>query len=299
MRMKSFPLRSLLLTIGVCLASWLPASADTGAVTRIVSLAPSITEIVFDIGAGDRLVGVTRYCKFPPAADSIAEVGGFIDPNLEAIMALKPDVVLHLAEAQSTARRLADAGLLTVGVNHRTLVGALESYEIIGRAVGREKSAKRRSRELALALENILLRAGGPNPPKVLMSIGHGDEPGALRSVTVAGDEQYYSEMIRVAGGVNVIRESAVRYPELSPEGLLALDPDVIIDIFYADSVSVKEQTRILAQWASVGPLSAIKHNRVYVLAGNHLVIPGSRIIRAIEDFSRVIRPSAWRNEQR
>lgn len=259
---------------------------------RIVSLAPSITETLFVLGADSLLVGVTQYCKFPAAADTLPEVGGFLDPNLEALLALEPDLVILLRESGELADKLRKLGLQTLSVNHQTVDGILESYSSIGAFVGQRARGDSISAAQSARLQEIQERTENIPRPTALVSIGHSDQPGVIKSVYVTGRDDFYSALLEIAGGTNVISDSRVRYPVYDVEGITALNPDYILDIFPGgESEQSIDRTFVLKQWASLSDLNAVRQNRVIVLEGTHMVIPGPRMLKITEAFLAALHP--------
>ncbi|NQT40991.1 MAG: ABC transporter substrate-binding protein, partial [Planctomycetes bacterium] len=126
---------------------------------RIVSMAPSVTETLFALGLGDRVVGVTRYCKYPPEADEKDEVGGHFDPNFEAIVALRPDLVILLVEQEESRQALNSLGIATLVVRHKDIEGVLESISTIGRVCGAEETAGQLLADIAGRMEKIRRRS--------------------------------------------------------------------------------------------------------------------------------------------
>src|SRR5688500_12074017 len=197
---------------------------------RIISLAPSTTETLFALGLGDRVVGVTRYCEFPPEARSKPSIGGYYDPNYEAVVDARPDLIITLPEHVEVRRELQKLGLAFLTVDHRKVPGILESVETLGAACGVPEKAAALRADLAARIRELAARTAGRPCPRVLGSIGRmaGDE--SMTRITACGRGGFYDELIGLAGGVNAF-EREVSFPAISPEGLLAARPDVIIDL--------------------------------------------------------------------
>ncbi len=258
---------------------------------RVISMSPSITELLYALGADSFLVANTKYCKFPPQTDTLPEVGGYLDPNFEAIVALEPDLILLLKEQKDVAEKSRELGIKTLMVNHQTMSGILESYQLIGAALGVTHGADSLTRIQSRQLAQIADVIRDQPVPRVLVVIGHNDDSKVIKTVTVAGREKYYSDMIAAAGGVNAITDSIVRYPQLSPEGLSAIDPDIIIDLYYAEGSEPIDSGSVQARWRSLPHLQAVKNKKVFVLEGAYLAVPGPRFVRVVREFARVIHP--------
>lgn len=266
----------------------LRATALANPPQRVVSLAPSITELVFALGADSVLVGVTRYCTYPPAADTLAEVGGYLDVNLEALLALEPELVITLVEHGELHEQLEKLNIEFVAVNHQTVAGILESYTLVGARLAPERgdSLARAQRELIASARTLTESAGRPT---VLLAIGHSDQPGMIKDVYAAAQEGFYSELIDICGGENVVTEERIRYPVFSAEGVAALNPDYIIDVFPGGEPV--DRGFILEQWGALSDVAAVRNNRIVILQGQQFVIPGPRFVNMLGDLLGALHP--------
>ena len=216
---------------------------------RIVSMAPSITETLYALGLGDRVVGVTRYCDFPPDVQRKTRVGGYFDPNLEAILMLKPDLVIMLEEQVESMPAMDKLKLETLVVSHKTIDGIIDSFRAIGRRCGRGPEGRRMAREFKDRLERIRAKTQGLPRPRVLFVLDRTFGRGHLTDVYVAGADDFFDTIIELAGGRNACRVQGARNPVVSPEGLLWLDPDVIVDLARSDVLEKHSQQTIRADW--------------------------------------------------
>jgi len=258
---------------------------------RLVSMAPSITEMVYALGLGNRLVGVTRYCEFPPEAKKVTETGGFLDPNYEVVMRLEPDLVILLAVHAEAKQRFKELGIPTLEVDHRTLDGILDSIAVIGKSCGTESSAAELLSEIESRLEYIESQTRDLERPRVLLSAGRGIGSGRITEVHAAGKNQWYDDVIRMAGGKNAFTNEAVQFPTLTGEGLLHLNPDVIIEMIPELDETDHTAEDLVADWNSLDELTAVKNGDVHILTGDYVTIPGPRVIRVVEDIARVLHP--------
>jgi len=258
---------------------------------RIVSLAPSITEMLFALGLGERVVGVTEYCNYPPAAKSKAVIGGYATPNYELIVDLRPDVVFLLDLHQQQVAYLEDLEKPTVTCKSEFIADIIESLRTIGDYCGVEN----RAAEIVQSMENRLKLIGertkGRVPPKVLVSLGRSMGTGTLQEVFAAGTNTFFNEVIELAGGQNAVGTRSIVYPRLSAEGIIALNPDVIVDLVVGmeDKQINKEQIRAL--WHDTPQINAVKNNRLHVFSQDYVVIPGPRIVLLVERLAEVLHP--------
>jgi len=261
--------------------------------SRIVSLAPSITEILFALDLGDRVVGVTRYCDYPAEAATSAKVGGYYDPNYEAVVALGADIVILLPEHEEPKECFAGLGVETLAVSNTTTDGILDSISTIGRRCGAAAKADRIVSGIRARMARVAERTQGLPPSRVLVSVGRSMGSGGLKDVFFAGEGTLYDEAITLAGGVNACRGGGAKYPKLTAEGVLLLDPDVIVDLFADIATSGRSEDEVRADWQSIPGARAVAAGRVHILTNIYAVRPGPRFISLVEDLARILHPEA------
>jgi iron complex transport system substrate-binding protein len=298
---RIFSLLAVLLVVGIILTVvWLGPStlaparkqhADMDRPARILSMAPNITEIVFALGLGDRLVGVTRYCDYPPAAREIARVGGYVDPNHEAILSLRPDLVILLSSQTQSRAELTQLGLRALTVPHRTTEDVHDAIRRIGSACGAEDRAKTLLDDIEKRTAAVTRAVVGRTRPRVLMCIGRDTGTGQLGGLVVAGRGGFHDEIIRQAGGVNACRDEQVEYPQLSAEGVIRLNPEVIVDLVTPDNPDGKTPAEIRQQWSRLRTVKAVGEGRVYVIVGRYAFVPGPRYVAFLEELARLLHP--------
>ncbi|MDG5816026.1 helical backbone metal receptor [Chitinispirillales bacterium ANBcel5] len=253
---------------------------------RIISLAPSITETLFALGLGDRVIGVTSYCKHPPQTEGIEKIGGYADANLERIISLKPDVVILTGEHEKQRIYLERFSITTLVVENYSISAICSSFAIIGRHCG----VKSASDSLIGLFADKVPDDGNSvhSAPKVLICVGR-DNPGAGRvgSVFAAGKSTFYNDLVEAAGGVNAFFSRSPNYPRLSPEGILSLEPDIIIDI--ASSMGEYSCDMLINDWSSFTRLPAVRNNNVFCLSNDYATIPGPRMLLLLEDIRKII----------
>ena len=275
-------MRRLLLLALVCECASTAAADARGVPRRIVSLSPSVTEVLFEAGLGPRVVGVTSYCRFPREVLALPKVGGYLTPSYEALVGLQPDLVVTLPEQADIEPRLTALGMPILRVDHRSLAGIVRSIEQVGQRCGGEADANRAADALRQALARAARVAAGPRP-RVLICFGRTED---VRRLTAAAPGTVHDDLIAQAGGVNVLASRAVAYPTLSAEGVMRLDPDVIIEF----SSSGTDPAALRRQWNRLDSVRAVKSGRVYVFRGEFLSVPGPRFARFAETIARSIR---------
>ncbi len=279
-----------------------PASMSFGAppAPRIVSLAPSITESFYAMGLGDRVAGVTRYCVNPPEAKSRPQVGGYLDPNYEAIVSLRPDLVALIAEHREARERLAALRIPVLAVDHSTPAGILDSLPPLAKAAGDEEKGVLLARELGERAERVRKAVAGRPPVRVMVVVGRTLGPSAgsgsgSGDIYVSGTDGYYDQLVAWAGGVNAYRERTLKFPALSAEGILRLDPEVIVEVAPSLAATAEARAESLAFWRSLPRLRAVGEGRVHLVADDWAVVPGPRFVLLLEELARILHPEvSW-----
>jgi iron complex transport system substrate-binding protein len=271
----------------------LEASGASGSapVERIVSMAPSITEVLFALGLGEKVKGVTRYCDYPPEALSRPRVGGYLDPNYEAVLALQPDLVIILAEQAERISFFEELNLRCLVVDQSGVEGIQRSVLQIGRACGAGPLAEELAGKLRARIERVRARTAGLPRPGVMVTVGRNLTHDSLKDLYISGRDGYYDELIGMAGGVNVYRERTVAFPTVSAEGIRELDPAVIIDMIPDLDKSGADTAACRRAWDFASGVAAVDSGRVYVFGEDYVVRPGPRFILLLEDMARAIHP--------
>jgi len=256
-------------------------ATQTKPARRIVSLAPSATEILFAIGAGDRLVGVCSYCDHPRQVEDLPRVGTFTSPSIESIVAARPDLVIG---ARGPATMGAVAAIRRVGVpvlivEDTTLDAVWTAIDEIGRRTGREEAAGELATELRRRLDAVRRRLAGVARRRVLVVVGQ-------TPLVVAGVGTFVDDLIRIGGGVNVAADTGQPWPRLSIETVLARGPEVIID-----SALGHEEGADPGLWGRFPTLPAVREHRVHAYRSFAALRGGPRLADAAEEFARLIHP--------
>ena len=250
---------------------------------RIISTLPSITEVLFDIGLGDRIIGDSSFTKYPPETVNIEKIGGLYDINREKIVSLRPDLMILSIENESLRQSLSVPVLI---VDHRTLDGVVDSYNIVGATFGADilETALKKRQELLDKLKEFDARSQGKKPIRTLICIDRSYGTGQIQNLFVAGADSFLSHIVTRAGGENVAASIGLLAPTLSTEGIMHLAPDVIIDI----QISGMDEAQGLSDWQSLGDtIPAVKHRRILTLTDDFASIPGPRTPLLLEKIAR------------
>lgn len=242
---------------------------------RIISLAPNLTEALFALGLGDRVVGVTRFCDYPEQVKAIAKIGGFIDPDLEKMISLRPDLIVGMSSGQdpALATKLEAQGMPYAFLKMDDLSQTKRGLLDLGELTGAQEEAK----ALVSRMEQGLVEAKGEAiKPRVMFVIGH-------KPLIVAGPGSFGHELVELAGGVNVAQGLKAPYPVLEFEQAIKLNPQVIIDAAMAPGQAQDDF------WAAYDSLEAVKSKRVYMLEDASLLRPGPRLVEALTTMRGMI----------
>lgn len=276
--------RGALAALLLCAA---PASAQP---QRIVSLAPSVTEVLFAVGLGPRVVAVTSYCRYPPAALRLPKIGGYLTPSYEALVSAAPDLAVVLSEHADIEPKLAMLRVPVLRLDHRSIEGVLAGIDAVGRRCGVEAGAEALARGLRDRLARLTAATARLVRPRVLLCFGRTDD---LRRVYASAPGTVHDDLLTYAGGINAVPPGPVSYPTLSLEGVLRLDPDVIVEL----APGRGDAAALMRQWQAAGALRAVKTGRIHVFTDDFLSVPGPRFVRFTETLARALHPGALRPE--
>lgn len=254
-------------------------------VNRVISLAPNLTEIVFAIGAGHRLVGRTSYCDFPPEAKAVAEVGDTLNPSLERVIALQPQVVLISTASQLEVftQQLQSQNIAVFVTDPRDLEGVLRTIDQIGRILGDQQQAElliQKLRERTNAVEEAVK---GKQPVRVFYQVS--GEP-----LYTAGRDSFATDLIRRAGATSVTADVPGAWPKYSAESALAAKPEAII---LSTGGSMGEANSTVTEALKQSP--AVLDGRVYKVNDDYMTRPGPRAVDGLEAIARALHPEAFK----
>ena len=269
--------------------------AEYGQPQRIVSLAPNLTEILFALGLEERIVGVTQFSNYPPDAEKVNKVGTFWAPNLEAVIATKPDLLVTIDTQQQTtiARRLSRIGYDTLTVDIRKVDQLFDAITKIGAATATDAKAAEMITDTRSKLGDLSALVKTDSPPKVLWVVQR--EP-----LRVAGKDTFVTEMIELAGGQNAIGSTIHQYPPIGPEQVIACRPDVIIEPAMHPGKLESQRKTALRYWnkSQFENVPAVVNGRIYVIDGDLVSRLGSRFYQGVEKIARCMNPQLFQAEK-
>ena len=260
---------------------------------RIISLTPSTTEILAGVGAFERVVAVSDYCSYPAQVKYLPRVGGWSNPNLEQLASLRPDLVVFWdSQAQFVKDKIEAMGVRTLSVPSRSLADAFAAIEQIGRATGNEAEAARLLAETRASVEEVRARASALPRRNVLCVVDR--VPGTLRDLYTAADGSFIAELIEAAGGKSVAPSAQGGWGKLQKEAVVALDPDVIIDLMMQKPEG-KFAEDTLAVWRELPTLRAVREGRVHAVREETVLHPSQFVGDTARRFAELIHPEEFR----
>lgn len=260
---------------------------------RIISLVPALTEILFAIGAGPQVIAVSSYDDDPPEVKTLPRVGALLDPDTERILSMRPDLVLVYGSQIELRDQLKRVGIPIFSYRHGGLAELAPTFRQLGQLTGHVADAARVSGDIERRLAEVRMRVAGRGRPRTLLVLYR--EPMSLRQLDASGGIGFLNDLIELAGGANVLADVKRQAVRVSTEMLLARAPEVIVDLHYSAAMDEAQLRQEREVWRPLASIPAVKANRVRLLVGDHLVVPGPRVAQAAEEYARVIHPDAFR----
>jgi iron complex transport system substrate-binding protein len=278
--------RAFLFGAALLVVAGVAGSAQTRP-SRIVSLVPAATEMLFVIGAGPSVLAVSSYDHEPPEVDKLPRVGALLDPDLERILGLRPDLAVVYGTQHDLKEQLTRAGVPMFNYTHGGLSDVTSTIRALGTRTGTSERAAAVAAGIERDLDAIRDRVRGRSRPKTLLVFGR--EPGTLRNLYASGGTGFLHDMLDVAGGTNVFADQKRESVQASTETLLAAAPEVVIEIRVEGDAAAD-----LSAWQAVPAIPAVRSKRIIVLTGTDLVTAGPRVAKATERIARALHPEAF-----
>ncbi|HOE65121.1 MAG TPA: ABC transporter substrate-binding protein [Candidatus Hydrogenedentes bacterium] len=275
----------------VCAACAPTSNAPARAESGIVAFGPHLTETVFALGQGDRVVGRTRYCDYPPEALRLPVVGDYLSPDFEKLTVLRPSLlIVPGADAKlSTFAKL--KGIPALNVDMDTLASIDAGIATIGAALGCGDRADSLRAQLRDRLDGVRRATAGKPRPRVLILTARGNHD--LTGLYTVGPTSFLAELVDVAGGANLFAESPQRYFEASKETIVMRAPEVIFEFHAGETLAEKERNAFADDWKRLPSLPAVRDGRVHIITESYAMRPGPRIAEVAELFARLLHPDA------
>jgi cobalamin transport system substrate-binding protein len=255
---------------------------------RIISLVPGATEMLFAIGAGPRVVAVSSYDKEPPEVTSLPRVGALLDPDVERILSLKPDLIVVYGSQHDLVRQLQRTGVAHFSYVHGGLADIFTTIRALAARTGDTEQATRVVKQIEDTLADIRTRVAGRSRPRTMLVFGR--EPGSLRNVYASGGYGFLHDVLEIAGGDDVFSDIKRESVQASSELVLTRAPDVIVELRADD-----EAAPDLEAWQAVPSVPAVRNKRIVTLTGGDMVTAGPRIGQAALRLAKALHPDAFK----
>ena len=278
------------------LCLWLVIFQEVHAASqRVISTSPAITEILFAIGAGDRVVGVTDFCSYPKQACRLPSIGGPLNPSTETWITLKPDLIIIQEDSKVIQKnaKIFEIPSLTVSVNN--LNNILNSIQIIADSLHMPQAGHQLAIKIKTKIEDYRTHLKKIKPRQVLMLLSDTNDPS--RDLYAVGRDTFLNELLTIAGGENVLPDTMARYPKVSKEYIIAKSPEIIIEVGPKSNLSKEETLARKKTWGKFSTLRAVKDDKLYFISADYILIPGPRLLNILDDFTRTIHPELFLNQ--
>ena len=259
---------------------------------RIISTSPAITEILFAIGAGDRVVGVTDYCNFPKKACLLPSIGGPLNPSTEKWIALKPDLIILQDDSVVLNKHAKVFKIPTLEVSVNNLENILISIQVIADAMQAPKAGKQLVDKIKIQIDNYRTSIKKAKPRHVLMLLSDTNDPS--RDLYAVGRNTFLNELLSIAGGENILPDTMATYPKISKEFIIAKSPEIIIEIGPTANLSNEGILNRKKAWTIYPTISAVKNDRLSVVGADYILIPGPRLVKILDILTRNIHPKLF-----
>jgi iron complex transport system substrate-binding protein len=276
------------ITAALAIVLWVAvATAQQPAVPRrIVCVVPAVTEMLFAVGAGPQVVGVSSFERYPPEALKLPRVGALLDPDIERIISLRPDLVVVYGNQNDLRSQLARARIAAFPYLHAGLADVTTTLREIGSRTGHAVRAETLAAEIERRVAAVRARtAGGPRPRTLIV---FGREPRALRGIYASGGIGFVHDIVEAAGGANLFADVRLQSVQATTEQILARRPEVILEL-RAEPLSPDRLEREKATWNALPSVPAVQNGRLHIIGDERTVIPGPRVAEAVELLADVL----------
>ena len=261
--------------------------------SRIISLVPSVTEMLFALGAGDRIVGVSTFDHYPPEVERRTRVGGLLDPDFERILSLRPDLVIVYGTQSGLLERLGRTRIPAFHYQHAALADISQTLRQVGDRIGRHDAAEALASDFERRIADIRRRTSGQKKPRTMIIFER--EPGTLRGMYGSAGFGFLHDMLEAAGGIDVLADVPRQSLQVTTEIVLARAPEVIIEIRSGPEWTAEQLRRGQDAWRTLPSVPAVRAGRIYRLADEVMSIPGPRVPQAILALAKVLHPEVFK----
>ena len=261
-----------------------------GGYQRIICATPSVTEIVFALGCGGRVVGVSDFSFYPPEAKDTTSIGGLINPNKERIIQLQPDLIIFQGRHDPLTKLSQQNEIPYLSVPIDSLQDISTAIRTIGQKLGVERQANRLANQLQTDLLALRARTEALPRAKVFLTLGH--TPGDLSGLMTTGPGTFLHELVALAGGQNLFDDASGLYPQISKEALIKRQPDIIIEVF-AEGITSNNREILRKDWERLSDMPAVKTGNIHFITEDYLLIPSMRVVQTAKRLIEIIHPES------
>jgi iron complex transport system substrate-binding protein len=259
---------------------------------RIISLIPAVTEMLFAVGAGEQVVGVGSFDRYPPQVEKLPRVGALLDPDVEKMLSLRPDLVVIYGSQTDLQQQLERAKVPIFVYRHAGLADVMKTMRELGGRVGRGQEADAAAGRVEAALDAVRRRVKERTKPRVLLVFDR--EAGALRGIYASGGVGFLHDIIELAGGTNVFADVQRQSVQAGTELILARRPDVILELRLGPLGEAAARA-VRSDWDAIPAVPAVRNGRVVVIADERMRVPGPRVAEAARVIAEALHPDAFK----
>ena len=262
------------------------------AARRVISTSPAITEIIFALGVGNKVVGVTDFCSYPKKACTLPSIGGPLNPSTETWLTLKPDLIIIQEDSEIILKNANIFGIPSLIVSVSNLKNILISIQSIADSLEVPKTGRQLTDTIKIKINNYRSQLKELKRRQVLMLLSDTNDPS--RDLYAVGRGTFLNELLIIAGGKNILPDTMAKYPKISKEYIIAKSPEIIIEVGPKSKLSNEEIKVRKKTWAKYSTLRAVKDDRLYFIGADYILIPGPRLLNILDDFTRTIHPDLF-----
>ena len=262
---------------------------------RVISTSPAITEILFALGVGNKVVGVTDFCSYPKEACILPSIGGPLNPSTETWISLKPDLIIIQEDSEIIQKNANIFKIPSLTVSVSNLKDILISIQAIADSLEVPKIGRQLTDKIKIKINDYRIQLKQLKPRQVLMLLSDTNDPS--RDLYAVGRETFLNELLTIAGGENVLPHTMAKYPKISKEFIIAKSPEIIIEIGPKSNLSNEGILVRKKAWGKYPTLRAVRNDRLYFIGADYILIPGPRLVNILDDLTRNIHPELFLNQ--
>ena len=281
------------LSYGFYYLSATPKSISAKSLQRIICFNPAAVEVIFKIGAGDKVIGVSSFCDYLKIAGDKERVGESINPDFEKISKLSPDMIIVMGRSRKIRDYCKVKGYKFLSVNMRTVDELYRDIKMLGEKLDCRESANSLAETMQQQMDLIRSKTAALKKEKVFLCLYR--PQGQLSGLTTVGGDTMLDELIEIAGGVNIFGDVKIGYPKVSKETILKRQPDIIIEPVTVKSFSPQHKQQALQDWSKMDKLPAVKNGRVYFPDADLLLRPGINTVQAARAIAEILHPEVFK----